>query len=116
MYDYYVTGDSSLGVDVKFLVPSDVPHGALIVRNGKLFNTTSETIYLYSEAYPTYSFRLPPMSGLEYRRDTYSYSALPLSVEQNDLSLHPSIFSTILCIGLLVISVIIICRGGSRRA
>lgn len=110
----YVVGDCSLGEDLKFDIPSDYVSGDLIDQHGYLFNPTSQTIYIYCSQYPDYSFRLPAMSGLEYRTDSYSYVDLPLSIDYGPV-LSMSIPSLLLAGILLICSLLIICKGGAKR-
>ena len=114
----YVIGDCSLGEDLRFEIPSNYEQGALIAKDGFLFNTTSSAITIYCESYPDYNFRLNAWDGLQYRTNTsgtYSYVDLPLSIDTGPvLSLnmsHVSLFSAILIAALLII-----CRGGAKRA
>lgn len=113
----YVVGDCSLGQDLRFEIPSNYEQGSLIVKDGQLFNATSGTITIYCEAFPDYSFRLSPWDGLQYRTTSgsYSYVDLPLSVDSGPVlslnSAHVMLFGAILISALMII-----CRGGAKRA
>lgn len=110
----YVVGDCSLGEDLRFEIPSNYEQGSLIVKDGKLFNSTSGNITIYCDDYPDYSFRLSAMSGLSYRTDNYSYVDLPLTVDTGPvLSLAAS--QVFLIMGLIISALIIICKGGAKR-
>lgn len=111
----YVIGDCSLGNDLRFDIPADVDQGDLIVKDGVLFNATSSTIYLYCDDYPSYSFRLTSFSGLEYRTDNYSYTSVPLMVDGVPF-VSPRLTDVILFCTLLVCALLIICKGGAKRA
>lgn len=111
----HVIGDCSLGEDLRFDIPSNVENGDIIVKDGYLFNATSSTITVYCDSFPQYSFRLPAMSGLEYRSDNYTYTSIPLSVDSGPyLSLN--IANVCLFGALLISALLIICRGGAKRA
>lgn len=110
-----VTGDCFLGEDLTFVIPNNIEYGDLIVQDGELFNATSSSITVYCDQFPDYSFRVPAFSGLEYRADNYTWSSLPLYVDGGP-SLSLSV-SNVVLIGVLIISaLIIICRGGAKRA
>ena len=113
----YVVGDCSLGQDLRFEIPSNYEQGSLVIRDGKLFNSTSGTITIYCESFPDYSFRLSAWSGLEYRTSSsggYSYVDLPLTVDTGPvLSLCSA--NVILFAAILISALIIICRGGAKR-
>lgn len=111
----YVVGDCSLGQDLRFEIPSNYELGDLIAKDGYLFNSTSSQITVYCDSFPDYSFRLPAMGGLEYRRDNYSYASIPLSVDSGP-HLSLSLSHVFLVFGLLICALIIICRGGAKRA
>ena len=111
----YFVGDCSLGQDLRFEVPSDIETGDLIVKDGYIFNSTSSSITVYCDSFPDYSFRVASMSGLEYRSSNYSFTSLPLMVDQGPF-LVPALYQ-VLIVGILLISaLLIICRGGARRA
>lgn len=111
----YVVGDCYLGQDLFFEIPSNYEDGDLVVQDGELINTTSSSITIYCDTYPDYSFRLPAMSGLEYRADNYTWSALPLSVDSGPyLSLNAA--NVFLFGALLISALLIICRGGAKHA
>lgn len=111
----YVIGDCYLGEDLRFDIPNNIENGDLIVKDGELFNATSSSITIYCDSFPDYSFRLPPLSGLQYRTDNYSYSSLPLSVG-DDLHLSLDLAQVCLVGILLICALLIICRGGAKRA
>lgn len=110
----YVVGDCQLGEDLRLEIPNDVETGDLINKDGYLFNSTGSTINVYSDKYPEYSFRLPPMSGLQYRADNYTYVEIPFSIDFGPylaMSLsHVFLFGT-----LLISALLIICKGGAKR-
>lgn len=113
----YVVGDCSLGQDLRFEIPSNYEQGSLIVRDGVLYNSTSGSITIYCDSFPDYSFRVPAMSGLEYRTSSgagYTYNSLPLTVDSGPvLSLRAA---DVCLIGALLISaLLIICKGGAKR-
>lgn len=113
----YVIGDCALGEDLRFEIPSNYEQGSLTVRDGVLFNATSGSITVYCDSFPQYSFRVPAMSGLEYRTSSgagYTYNSLPLTVDTGPvLALRAA---DICLIGALLISaLLIICRGGAKR-
>lgn len=110
----YVIGDCSLGQDLRLEIPSNYEQGDLIVKDGHLFNNTSSAITVYCDAFPNYSFRLPAMSGLEYRTDNYSYSDLSFSVDSGPF-LSLSLADVVLFFGILISALLIICKGGSKR-
>lgn len=110
----YVVGDCSLGQDLRFEIPSNYELGDLIDQDGYLFNTTSGAITIYCKQYPDYSFRLPAMSGLQYRTDNYSYVDLPLTVDDGPYLAMP-LMSAILAGTLLISALLVICKGGVKR-
>lgn len=113
----YVVGDCSLGNDLRFEIPADYEHGDLIEKDGYLFNATSGTVYIYCDEYPEYSFRLPSFSGVEYRTasSNYSYTDIPVRIDSAPV-LRPAL-SEVLLFGILVVSALmIICKGGAKRA
>lgn len=110
----YVTGDCSLGDDLRFDIPSNYELGSLINKDGYLFNATSGTITVYCDDYPDYDFRLSAWSGLTYRTSNYSYVDLPLSIDSGPI-LFPSAAQVVLIFGLLISALIIICKGGAKR-
>lgn len=113
----YVVGDCSLGQDLRFEIPSNYEQGSLIVKDGVLFNSTSSAITIYCEDYPDYSFRLSAWDGLQYRTgsNNYSYVDLPLTVDSGPvLSLNTS--HVVLFAAILIAALLIICRGGAKRA
>lgn len=113
----YVVGDCSLGDDLRFVIPADYEHGDLIEKDGYLFNATSGTVYIYCDEYPEYSFRLPSFSGVEYRTSSsnYSYTDMPVSIDSAPV-LRPALVEVLLFGILVVSSLLIICKGGAKRA
>lgn len=111
----YFVGDCSLGRDLRFEVPSNVTTGDLIVKDGQIYNTSSSSVTVYCDSFPDYSFRLPAMSGLEYRTSNYSYTSLPLTVDSGPY-LAPAIYQVLIFGIVLISALLIICKGGIRRA
>lgn len=111
----YFIGDCSLGQDLRFEVPSDIEMGDLIVKDGYIFNNTSGSIIVYCDSFPDYSFRLGAMSGLEYRTANYSYTSVPLKVDSGPY-LVPALYQVFIFGIVLISALIIICRGGAKRA
>lgn len=113
----FVQGDCSLGNDLRFEIPADIEQGDLIDKDGYLFNATSGTIYIYCDEYPEYSFRLSSFSGVEYRTNSnnYSYSDMPLKLDSAPV-LRPALADVILFAALLISALLIICKGGAKRA
>lgn len=111
----YFTGDCSLGSDLRFEVPSDIEMGDLIVKDGYIFNNTSGSITVYCDSFPDYSFRVAAMSGLEYRTSNYSYTSLPLTIDDGPF-LVPALYQVLIFGIVLISALMIICRGGAKRA
>ncbi len=111
----YVVGDCSLGQNIRLEIPSNFEHGDLINDDGYLFNSTSSSITVYCEQYPNYSFRLPAWSGLEYRSNNNTYTSIPFSIDSGPY-LTPGIPQLLLVAVLIISALIIICKGGAKRA
>lgn len=69
---YRFTCDCALGSDVEFYIPTTYAAGSLTYdSSGYLVNITASTIYLYSPAYPDYTFSASRFSGFTYRASSY---------------------------------------------
>lgn len=69
---YRFTCDCALGSGVEFYIPTTYASGSLTYdSSGNLINLTSSTIYLYSPAYPDYTFSASRFSGFTYRSSNY---------------------------------------------
>ena len=78
---YYVVGDSAIGQDLTFYVPSDYATGSLTYSGGYLFNLTSSSVYLYCPDYPDYTIYAPRFSVFQYRtNDNYGTTYQPLNL------------------------------------
>ena len=83
---YYITGDSKLGNDLTFYVPSDYAAGSLTYdSSGNLFNLTSSSVYLYCPTYPDYTIYAPRFSGFQYRTDS-GYGSTYVDLNLSDVS------------------------------
>lgn len=83
---YYVTGDSAMGNDLTFYIPSNYAAGSLTYdSSGNLFNLTSSSIYLYCPDYPDYTIYAPRFSGFQYRTDS-SYGSTYVDLKLRNIS------------------------------
>lgn len=79
---YYVVGDSAIGQDLTFYVPSDYATGSLTYSGGYLFNLTASSVYLFCPDYPDYTIYAPRFSVFQYRtNDNYGTSYQPLNLQ-----------------------------------
>lgn len=83
---YYITGDSALGEDLTFYIPSGYAEGSLTYdENGYLFNLTSSSIYLYCPDYPDYTIYASRFSGFQYRTDS-DYGSMYVDLQLTNVS------------------------------
>lgn len=115
---YYITGNSALGDDLTFYVPSDYAAGSLTYdSSGNLFNLTSSSIYLYCPDYPDYTIYAPRFSAFQYRSGTgsgYTYVDLNLKnisegnvevFEKDPSPLHGADTVSIMILAVLIVGV-----------
>lgn len=102
---YYVVGDSAIGQDLTFYVPSDYATGSLTYSGGYLFNLTASSVYLYCPDYPDYTIYAPRFSVFQYRtNDNYGTSYQPLnlrSISDSNVEIFEDHPSDALSVGLL---------------
>ena len=116
---YYVTGDSTMGNDLTFYVPSDYAVGCLTYdESGYLFNLTSSSIYLYCPDYPEYTIYAPRFSGFQWRSgsgSSYNYSDLNLkNITAGNVEIledSPSMALSYNMLLVLILAVIVIIAG-----
>lgn len=115
---YYLIGDSALGNDRTFYVPSDYAAGSLTYdSSGNLFNLTANSIYLYCPDYPDYTIYAPRFSEFQYRSGTgssYNYVDLNLHditegnvevFEKDPFPLHGADVVSIMILAVLIVGV-----------
>lgn len=116
---YYITGDSALGKNLTFYVPSDYAAGSLTYNSsGDLFNLTSNSIYLYCPDYPDYTIYAPRFSEFQYRSGTgssYNYVDLNLrNVSDTNVEIFnkdPSPLHGASTVSIMILAVLIVGVG-----
>ena len=116
---YYITGDSAMGNDLTFYVPSDYASGSLTYdSSGVLFNLTASSIYLYCPDYPDYTIYAPRFSQFQYRAGTgsgYSYVDLNLkNISDSNVEIYekdPPLLHGTDAVSLMILAVLIVGVG-----
>lgn len=106
---------SSLG-DIRLYLPQDFDPDTLQLRDGKLFNTSNSTVYLFCPDFPEYTFSASRWGNLSYRTTGTNYQTVELSgVTVSDVYTPIGWMNALFLFCCLICSISALLRGVTRR-